>query len=631
MTRRKNFLMDCLYRGGSAAESTRNHTVMSTTLTDQIFAALAEFSSASRLYQLKIGANQETSLLVEAFLADDAVQEVGTRDVIALSTDACLELDNLLSQSAVLEICLANGMRERFAGEICEAAMLGSDGGLARYRIRLSSWLWRLGQVRNSRVWQDKSVIEIVDAVFEPYQPRARWRWSDDVRPFLAEVSPRSYCCQYRESDLDFVRRLLAEEGLCWRLEQTDEGSCLVLFADSSQLCAVPEDASSAAQAGIRFHGVRSVEESDSIQSLAAQRRLHASMTTLLSYDYKGKQAVGASSPSHFTYGKLPALEAFEVPGQYAHADWQQAQHYADLRMQGEEARSQMWRGRSTVRTLRAGTRVQVLGAPLRQLGESGAFTVLRVLSIGVNNMPPQAQHALAELLGPVPELLEDLRRVDMPEELGLAIDQARATGYANCFRAVATDLIWRPQLAGGDGAGYLKPVAFGAQSAIVVGADGGDQPSGADELYCDRLGRIRIRFHWQEGGNATCWVRVAQRLAGGGMGQQFLPRIGQEVLVQFLENDIDRPVVVGALYNGQGDDGIVATPGGRRDREADVSCFEAAHDHASSGQGNLSGGNSPVWHGASADSDGHRNPGGQWGIRSKEFGGLWVLPAVVR
>lgn len=595
---------------------------MSTTLRDQIFAALAEFSSASRLYELKIGDGEEAGLLVEAFLADDALQVVGTRDVIALSTDAFVALETLLGQPAVLEISLADGARERFAGEICEAAMLGSDGGLARYRVRISSWLWRLGQVRNSRVWQDMSVVEIVDAVFEAYQPLARWRWSDDVGPFLAEVSSRSYCCQYRESDLDFVRRLLAEEGLGWRLEQTDDGPGLVLFADSSQLCAVPEDASSEALGGIRFHGARSVEESDSIQALSAQRRLHASLTTVLSVDYKAKQAVGASSPSHTTYGKLPALEAFEVPGQYAYADWQQAQHYADLCMQEQEAQGQMWRGRSTVRTLRAGTRVQVLGAPLQQLGESASFTVLRVLSIGVNNMPPQAQHALAELFGPIPELLEELARADMPEELELAVAQARATGYANCFSAVASDIVWRPKLAAFDGRAYPKPVAFGAQSAIVVGADGNDQPSGADELYCDRLGRIRIRFHWQDGGNATCWVRVAQRSAGGGMGQQFLPRIGQEVLVQFLENDIDRPIVVGALYNGQGEGGVVATPGGRRDSEADLSCFSAAHDCRPSGQGNLSGGNSPVWHGASADGAGHRNPTSQWGIRSKEFGG---------
>ena len=147
-------------------------------------------------------------------------------------------------------------------------------------------------------------------------------------------------------------------------------------------------------------------------------------------------------------------------------------------------------------------------------------------------------------------------------------------------------------------------------------------QPNGADELYCDRLGRVRIRFHWQETGEAGCWVPVAQRSAGGGMGSQFLPRIGQEVLVQFLENDIDRPIIVGALYNGQGEGGVAPTPGGRRGAESDPAPFEAAHDHANSAQGNIAGGNSPLWHGASCDSAGHRNGAAQWGVRSKEFGG---------
>src|SRR5690606_8421679 len=152
---------------------------------------------------------------------------------------------------------------------------------------------------------------------------------------------------------------------------------------------------------------------------------------------------------------------------------------------------------------------------------------------------------------------------------------------------------------------------ALGSQTAIVVGADGSATPNGADEIYCDRQGRIRIRFHWQgrhDDAAATCWVRVAQRWAGGGFGAQFLPRIGQEVLVRFLDNDIDRPVVVAALYNGQGEGGVIPTPGGARDRQADLTIFEAATDHVPSAQGNLAGGHSPVWHGASAALAGHRN-----------------------
>jgi type VI secretion system secreted protein VgrG len=598
---------------------------------DQARAALAQFSSATRLYALVVGdgsaAPAADDLLVEAFLADDPVQGVGARDVIAVSTSAFLDLAGLLGQPATLQVSLADGSRASFAGEISQAALLGSEGGLARYRVRISYWIARLAHVRNSRVWQDQGVIDIVEAVFGAYAPAARWRWSDEVAPFMNDAVPRSYCCQYRETDLAFVERLLAEEGLAWRFEHGEDGPSMVLFADSSSTSGVPDDASSAA-GGVRFHGAGAREQSDTVQALASMRSVGASASTVLSYDYKAKQAVAATSPSRLANGaKLPPLESFDVPGQYAYADAGQAQRYADLQMEAREARSQLWRGRSTVRTLRAGTRLTITGAPLERLGEAAGYTVLRVVSVGVNNLPSRAQEALAELFGPIPELLQDMMldrpMPDLPADFGLVIAQARRGGYANWFEAVGSDVPWRPVLAGSDGRAHPKPTAHGAQTAIVVGPDGGDAPAGADELYCDALGRVRIRYHWQDDGAATCWVRVAQRLAGGGIGSQFLPRIGQEVAVQFIENDIDRPIIVGALYNGQGEGGIAPTPGGQAPTAGDgATLFEPAHDHAPSAQGNLAGGNAPAWHGASATDAGHRNPASQWGVRSKEFGG---------
>jgi type VI secretion system secreted protein VgrG len=136
--------------------------------------------------------------------------------VIAVSTSAFIDLPSLLGGPASLQVSLADGTRASFAGEITEFAQLGSEGGLARYRVRISHWIWRLAHVRNSRVWQDTSVIDIVEAVFGDHGSAARWRWSEEVMPFMDTTTPRSYCCQYRETDLAFVERLLAEEGLAW-------------------------------------------------------------------------------------------------------------------------------------------------------------------------------------------------------------------------------------------------------------------------------------------------------------------------------------------------------------------------------------------------------------------------------
>ena len=584
------------------------------------------------MYELKLegdSAQDAGLLLVEAFACDEQLQMPGARDVIVLSTSAHLALAPTLDKLATLQVSLVDGSRASFSGHVSEAAMLGSLGGLARYRLRLTPWLWRLGQVRNSRVWQDKSVIEIVDSVFQFYAPAARWRWSDDTGPFMDDAAARSYCCQYRESDLDFVSRLLTEEGLAWRFEEQEGGHCLVLFADSSADSAVPEDASSASGGGLRFHGARVGEPGDSVQALSARRSLHVGLSSVLSYDYKAKKAVAASVPTNMALGgkNAPLLESYDTPGQYWYANGAQATRYAQLQMQAHEARAQLWQARSTVRTLRAGTRFALTQGPLQPAdGAAPEYVVLRVASIGVNNLPAPALEGLAELFGPIPELLEETVQewgAGFPD-FAAAIAQAQASGYANCIDMISAAIPWRPVHDGNDARQHATPTALGSQSAIVVGADGNDVASGADEVYCDKLGRVRIRFHWQQGQQemgATCWVRVAQRAAGGGMGSQFLPRIGQEVLVQFLENDIDRPVIIGALYNGQGEGGTKPTPGGIARDQNDAGVFQPAHDHAVAGQGNLAGGNSPLWHGAAGASAAHRNGAAQWGIRSKEFG----------
>ena len=606
---------------------------MSAAQLEQVDAALGAFSSITRLYEITLegdSAQDAGPLLVEAFAGDEQLQTPGARDVIVLSTSAQLALAPMLGKLATLQVSLFDGSRASFSGHVSEAAMLGSFGGLARYRLRLTPWLWRLGQVRNSRVWQNKSVIEIVESVFQSYAPAARWRWSDDTRPFMDGAAARSYCCQYRESDLDFVSRLLTEEGLAWRFEEQEGGHCLVLFADSSVDSAVPEDASSAA-GGIRFHGARAGEQGDTLQAFSTARSLNTALASVLSYDYKAKRAVAAGVPTRTAVGgqHAPLLESYDTPGQYYYADAAQASRYALLRMQAIEARSERCVARSTVRTLRAGTRFSLTQGPLQAAGGDApapAYTVLRVCSVGVNNLPAPARQGLAELFGPIPELLQESlgtlnlgpRHIEHVEQV---IAQAVASGYANHLEAIPAATPWRPVLGENGLHQHPKPTAFGSQSAIVVGADGQDAASGADEIYCDKLGRVRIRFHWQQETGATCWVRVAQRAAGGGMGSQFLPRIGQEVLVQFLENDIDRPVIVGALYNGQGEGGSKPTPGGMARDQNDAGVFQPAHDHAIAGQGNVAGGNSPLWHGAAGASAAHRNASAQWGIRSKEFG----------
>lgn len=148
----------------------------------------ATFASDSRLYEFTLhttDAQQDlgtSGLLVEAFAAQEGLQDIGFRDVILLSTHANIDLSGLLMQSASLQVSLADGSRIPFSGLINQAELLGSDGGLTRYRLRLVPWVWLLTQRHTSRVWQDKTVIEIVESIFADYA-QASWTWSDDVPP----------------------------------------------------------------------------------------------------------------------------------------------------------------------------------------------------------------------------------------------------------------------------------------------------------------------------------------------------------------------------------------------------------------------------------------------------------------
>ncbi|MCT8318878.1 type VI secretion system Vgr family protein, partial [Xanthomonas translucens] len=447
---------------------------------------------------------------------------------------------------------------------------------LARYRVGLVPWTWWLSQGRHSRVFQERTLVQIVEAVFADYAPMASWQWSEEVTGFLAQARPRSDCVQYRESDLDFVQRLLAEEGLGWRLQEADAspgGHQLVVFADSA---AQPQDPSSAQGGGLRYHRSDATEAADSVLALGATRRLGSGRLTVLSEDVKTRQARSAQLPLHGGGGQS-LRELYEPVGMDAFASAQEADRYAELMAQAQEAQWSPWQGRSTVRTLRAGTWFTLTQAPQQGQAPPAQLLLTRVWHAGINNLPVDVRAAVQAQLGAAPA---------WPDASAVAARstwaQAEAVGYGNAFEAVDRQQPWRPVLADGTGARLNpRPTAPGYQSAIVVGADG--STSGSQEVYADALGRIRVRFHFQQDASApaaqdSTWLRVAQRYAGPGVGSQFLPRIGQEVLVGFLEGDIDRPVVLGALYNGKGEAGVPATPGGAS-AEADTRLYAQAGD----------------------------------------------------
>jgi len=634
---------------------------------------LANWTQAKRIYNVR-GGGQINDLLVERFTLVDSISEPFVLQLNALTLDSGISLKALLSQPLTLTTALSGGDLKKHSGLVFEAKMLEGDGGFQRLQLKVRPWVQMLAHESHSRAWENKSITEIIDTVLgdAAYSRFADWRWgeqgdsgdAEDIAAFLARgpnggVHP--LCCQYRETNLHFIQRLLAEHGLGWRVEEAEDakaGHRIVFFAESARWPENITSNSAIGGAGIRFHSsaANSVQEQDAIQSFGGQRSLNPAATTVLMWDYASKSAVAGSAPTNHQFGApvvqdmaswLESYQALGATSDCGNCTGDQLQHLATLGQQAQEFRNKTWLGRSSVRSLRAGQFFHLKQSTLDALSALGQddsnleFIVHSVHSLGINNLPKEMSEKIAHAIANAPsagfDLFNEAAQHDPMAELldSLANDpelsgQAAATGYVNRFEACRRAIPWRPLP-------VRKPTALGIQTAVVVGPTGNTSPNGADELYTDRLGRIRVQFHWQGSPHAdprgdnrrSCWVRVAQRWAGAGMGHQFIPRIGQEVLVQFLDNNIDRPLCVGSLYNGRGEAGLARTPGGAAG-ETDLTPYSQSSDHRPSAQGNLvgsgSGGNAPAWHGgapgpATAGANAQNNAAAMSGVKSKEFG----------
>jgi uncharacterized protein involved in type VI secretion and phage assembly len=216
------------------------------------------FDTITRLHHLELEGSS-SRFLVEAFCKREELNQPWWLEISVLSLRVGLDLDDVVGKRANLRVTLSDGSEFWCSGMVVEAVADDADGGFARYRLVVVPWIDQLKYTRRSQAWQETSVIEIVESVFSLYSAHASWRWADCVAAHL-EKSPhngtgkrRSYTVQYRESDLAFVSRILAEEGLVYRFER-DEGAplghTLVILADTVDPKSCPEDTCSAGRQG---------------------------------------------------------------------------------------------------------------------------------------------------------------------------------------------------------------------------------------------------------------------------------------------------------------------------------------------------------------------------------------------
>lgn len=431
---------------------------------------------------------EEDLLLLEGLTGEEAVSRPFLYELDFVSLDRDIDGATLLRSPVRVDLDLPDGTSRPIHGIIRRFVQRGRDEDLISYRAEIVPWLWFLSLAQDCRIFQDMDVLEIVEKVFKGQG------YSDfDVR-CTRTYEKREYCVQYRESNLDFVSRLLEEHGIFYFFEHEDSRHVLVLADDVSAIrpCAGQEEA--------RMHS-QPVPDEDVVLTMEREHTVHPGQVTFADYDYLQPSLSLRSTVA----GEEPE-EVYDYPGGFK--DLEGGDQRARLALEREEALRHVVRGTGTCRAFRAG----------------GDFKLVDHFDDGGN----QTYVIL--------ELRHRARNGSYRAKSGVG-----GFEYRNELVAIPRSVPYRPQLR------TRKPVVRGAQTAEVVG------PSGED-IWVDEYGRVKVQFPWDREGarddNSSCWVRVSQNWAGRQWGGMFIPHVGQEVIVEFLEGDPDHPIITGRVYH---------------------------------------------------------------------------------
>jgi len=289
---------------------------------------------------ITLGSSQDSNLpealAAEAFSGREAVNELFRFDVDALSTSADLDIDAFIGEELTLGLLQPGGSRRAWHGLCTEAAWLGADGGVARYRLRLEPALALLALRRDSYIFQDKNARDIVTELLADYPQVA---FDFDI---TQDLPARAICTQYRESDLDFFIRLLASEGLSWRFEHEPAGRHRLVIFDSRAIAPATPGGDV-----IRFHGVRATERDDAIDGFSARRKLAANAVAISSWDPAQLVAPGCEQRSNLDAGELPTLWLFDGSGERIASSRAAANTHSELMLQALEFDNKAFKGKA--------------------------------------------------------------------------------------------------------------------------------------------------------------------------------------------------------------------------------------------------------------------------------------------
>jgi len=445
-------------------------------------------------FELEAGSFSPGELPVLGFEARERLSEPFEVTVTASPRDD-VDPAALVGEPARLTLHLVDSDRV-VDGLVARARAWEEGRGEDRRRLQLTivPRAWRLGKTVRSRVFQGRSVPEIAEQVLGDGGVEVR------LAP-PGRYAPREYCVQYRESDLDFVARLLEDEGIFYWFEHGQDSHTMVLGDAPTVHEPLP------GEARLLFREPSALTAGgEHVDAFGVRLELRPAKVSLNDFDPR-RPALDLTTSA--AAGGDAALEVYDHPGGYVDPGVGAAR--SRVRLEEQRARAALYEGSSPCARLATGRRIEIAEHPA---GLDGEYVVVGV-----------------EHVGRQPELVQ-----------AVAAATSTTEPYRNRFVCLPATVPFRPERR------TPRPLAPGAQTAIVVGPPG-------EEIHTDEQGRVKVQFHWDREGSrddrSSCWIRVAQAWAGPGYGALYLPRIGQEVVVEFLDGDPDRPLVTGADYNG--------------------------------------------------------------------------------
>jgi type VI secretion system secreted protein VgrG len=446
-----------------------------------------------RSYTLHAPADAGT-LLFRRMSAVEALSEIGEFEIECLSKEKFVDADKLLGKKMGVTMVYSGEDEREFNGYVTRFSLIGTDGDYRVYRASVRPWLWFLGLTADCRIFQNQSAVDIIKQVFSE-QERSNFKLS-----LSQTYTAREYCVQYRETDLDFVCRLMEQEGIYYFFEH-DGGHDTLVLADAPS---AHSDVKGETEIPFRAPVGSLRPDYEHVSEWCCERQVESGKIVLTDYDFTRprlsllaeKQAATENDASH---------ERFDYPGAYV--DKPVGDQFANARLNALQSGGETIHAEANARNLAAGALFELAKHP--DDAQNRKYLITRV-------------------------------RHEMVLEGYTSSEEAGAT-YACDFGAMPSAQEFRPLCR------TPKPIVRGPQTAMVTGASG-------DEICTDKYGRIKVQFHWDRLGKnddkSSCWIRVAFPWAGKGWGFVTLPRVGQEVVVEFLEGDPDRPLITGSVYN---------------------------------------------------------------------------------